>query len=385
MLLDSPYRPHNPGHDYYNPGTYLITLVVREREPLLASLGEDPRHPALNLSPLGKAVMQAWSDTQDIQRAKGRSITLKNAVCMPDHFHGVIRVEEKLDRHLGEIIRGFKMACTQSWRRLFAEQPCMVASQNGDVLDLPGDIEFGGKKLRNLSPLQREQYYAENPAEQPLFDANYDDSIAIDEQQVEAMVHYVLDNPRRAILRKAYPQLFERRLHVRIGEHEYAAFGNLFLLRWGWKVPVKCHRWRMNGDRRDYNTPYEQTEAFVQQKESLLSQAMRGAALVTPGISKGEQIIKNECLARHIPLIHLQKEQIGAYWKPEQSRFDACQTGMLLILAPWQLENMGTAELKYADGTVENVPADTDYSRFHNMNDLSIELSHFTGDAMIIS
>ncbi len=385
MLLDSPYRPHNPGHDYYEPGTYLITLVVRRREPLLATLGTDPRHPELTLSPLGEAVMQAWIDTQDIQRAKGRSLTLMNAVCMPDHFHGVIRVEEKLDRHLGEIIRGFKMACTQSWRRLLAEQPCMVASQNGDVIDLPGDVEFKGKKLRNLSPLQRERYYAENPDEQPLFDANYDDSIAINEKQVEAMVRYVLDNPKRAILRKAYPQLFERRLHIRIGEHEYAAFGNLFLLRWGWKVPVKCHRWRMYGSSRDYDMPYEQTEEFALQKANIMSQAMQGAALITPGISRGEQIVKNECLSRHIPLIHLQKESIGPYWKPEKTRFNACTTGMLLILAPWQLEDMGTAQRQNAEGFIEDVPADTDYSRFHNMNDLAIELSRFTGDAMIIS
>ena len=51
--------------------------------------------------------------------------------------------------------------------------------------------------------------------------------------------------------------------------------------------------------------------------------------------------MKNECIDRHFPLIHLQKEPIGPYWKPEKKRFDACAQGTLLILAPWNLEDMG--------------------------------------------
>ena len=63
---------------------------------------------------------------------------------------------------------------------------------------------------------------------------------------------------------------------------------------------------------------------------------------MTPGISGGERLMKNECLERGFPLIHLQKEPIGAYWKPERQRFDACVGGSLLILAPWELDMMDT-------------------------------------------
>ncbi len=37
----SPYRPRNPGHDYYSHGVYLVTLVVSGRYPLLASFAAD--------------------------------------------------------------------------------------------------------------------------------------------------------------------------------------------------------------------------------------------------------------------------------------------------------------------------------------------------------
>ena len=48
----SSYRPHNPGHDYYAPGVYLITLVVRNREhnhSLLGTLNDDVKAPAVVL------------------------------------------------------------------------------------------------------------------------------------------------------------------------------------------------------------------------------------------------------------------------------------------------------------------------------------------------
>ena len=97
--------------------------------------------------------------------------------------------------------------------------------------------------------------------------------------------------------------------------------------------------------------------------------------IVTPGISRGELLMKNECIEQGYPLIHLQKEPIGQYWKPEKKRLEACVNGSLLILAPWDLDTMGN---------VGNVPSDCDYSRFHNLNTLAAEISTFNGEAKII-
>ena len=46
-----------------------------------------------------------------------------------------------------------------------------------------------------------------------------------------------------------------------------------------------------------------------------------GTVIVTPGISRGEQLMKNECIERGYPLIHLQATPIGRYWKPEKTLF----------------------------------------------------------------
>ena len=69
----------------------------------------------------------------------------------------------------------------------------------------------------------------------------------------------------------------ERRLHLRIGTHEYAAF-------------------------------------------------REKALLIDAAIEEG------------LPVIHLQKKPIERYWKPERRRFEACAHGALLILAPWGLD-----------------------------------------------
>lgn len=97
--------------------------------------------------------------------------------------------------------------------------------------------------------------------------------------------------------------------------------------------------------------------------------------MTTTSISKGEQQIKNECIANGYPIIHLQKDSISAYWKPEQSRFHACSRGSMLILAPWSLDAMSA---------VNGVASATDYSRFHNLNALAAEICQFEGEARIV-
>ena len=223
-----------------------------------------------------------------------------------------------------------------------------------------------------MSKKQRQEYYTFVERQQrPLFDDNYDDTVCLDERHRLAMIAYVHDNPRRAQLRRLLPDYMRRCLHVQIGGRSYGAFGNLFLLRWPRKVQVMCHRKHpVTGH------PFEETDDYARERSQWDTAIMEGGTvIVTPGISRGEQLIKNECIDRGYPLIHLQATPIGLYWKPEKRRFEACARGSLLILAPWDLDTMGD---------VGNIPSDSDYSRFHNLNTLAAEICAFNGDAKII-
>lgn len=376
------YRPRNPGHDYYGKGTYLITLVVSGREPLLGRLGSDAQHPEVQLSPLGEVAQQTWERIPEKQANHGNKVLVHACVCMPDHFHGVIEVLEPMQWSLGDIMQAFKSVCTTRWQQqqgLSASSFRPISAESTSP-DAPAWLREKAQKhtdegslIRSLSKKQRQEYYALVGRERrPLFDDNYDDTVCLNDSHREAMIAYVHDNPRRAILRRALPDLMQRCLHVQIGSRSYGAFGNLFLLRWANKVKVQCHR-RLptNGQ------PYETTSDYAQEHEQWLSAILGGATvIVTPGISRGELLMKNECLEKGFPLIHIQKDPIGPYWKPERQRFEACANGSLLILAPWGLDEMGA---------VAGVPSSTDYSRFHNLNTLAAELCAFDGNAKILS
>ena len=225
---------------------------------------------------------------------------------------------------------------------------------NGEALNTTGNRQ--GAVVPEVFPSGREEKIkggATNGKEQQpvLFEAGYHDRIINRPGMLENIKRYMEENPLRAKIREECAKLMERQLHLWIGGREYAAFGNLFLLKYPMKEQVFFHR-------KDKATgqPTELTEAYQQERIRLLRLAEEGTVLVTPGISKGENLVASDALDGHLPLILLQKEPITRYWKPSQRRFYACSTGRLLILAPWQLEET------------------SDYGRFHHLNDLAKEV-----------
>lgn len=382
------YRPRNAGHDYFGRGTYLITLVVSGRERLLSHLTTDVGHnklagrECLVLTPLGEAIQKAWQQIPVLQSSHGNHVVVHACVCMPDHFHGVIEVLEPMSWSLGDIIQAFKAFCTSCWQQGLGlpssvnrpiSADCMSDGAPAWLRQKAALHSNEGALVRSLSKKQRQEYYTFVGRQlRPLFDDNYDDTVCLDDRHRQAMIAYVHDNPRRALLRRLLPDVLRRCLHVQIGQRSYGAFGNLFLLRWPRRVQVMCHR-RHPVSR----LPYEQTDDYASNRSRWEAAIMEGCSvIVTPGISRGESLMKNECLERGFPLIHLQTTPIGRYWKPERKRFEACARGSLLILAPWDIDTM--------DG-VNGIPADSDYSRFHNLNTLAAEICAFDGEAKIIA
>lgn len=373
------YRPHNSGHDYYERGAYLVTLVVTGREPRLSSLNNDADNPSVILTATGHIVEEEWAKTAAIQERQGRQIEVVAQVCMPDHWHGVVVVKERMDKSLGAIIQYVKSAITARWRKEITGyvQPTCTSTM-----------------IRHIGQRKRRAYYATRPLiERPLFDDDYDDTICLNDEHRKRMIAYVIDNPRRAIYRQLLPQFMQRQLHIEINGTDYAAFGNLFLLRWARKIQIFCHRKARLSQLSDEerllhgytyaasgnlitHVPYEQTAAFANECKQLITNVLQGATvIVTPGISKGEQLIKNEAIKQGYPLIHLQKEPISRYWKPELSRFNACINGSLLILSPWHLD---------AIASNNSLPSSSDYSLFHNLNTLAEHICQFDGEARIV-
>lgn len=188
-----------------------------------------------------------------------------------------------------------------------------------------------------------------------LFEKGYHDRIINRPGMLENIKRYMQETPLRARIREECSRLMERQLHLCIAGREYAAFGNLFLLKYPMKEQVFFHR-----KDRATGQPTELTEAYRQERARLLRIAEEGTVLVTPGISRGESLVAGDALDACLPLILLQKEPISEYWKPSQRRFYACTAGHLLILSPWQVDGQ------------------SDYSRFHQLNDFTREICEAT-------
>ena len=333
-------------HDYREAGLYMLTMVIEGRHRLFGTIvgsanarvgsGEAPH---MALSELGRRVLQ-----EEVPRISQHypMVEVWQVAMMPDHIHLLVRVKAPLPegKHLGMVVRGFKTGCTRAWwrwqdeaRELGGETPS-TAAQNKSAA------------VAKAFPL------AEDKGRRPvLYEKGYHDRIINRPGMLENIKRYMKENPLRARIREECPRLMERQLHLWIGGREYAAFGNLFLLKYPIKEQVFFHR-------RDKQTglPTEETEAYREAHHRLLRLAEEGTVLITPGVSKGEKLVVDAALDARLPLILLQKEPITPYWKPSQRRFYACAAGHLLILAPWQVDDS------------------SDYASFHQLNDYAREL-----------
>ena len=355
--------------DYNGIGLYMVTLCVEGRSAVFGRLEGDIRatrgtkaFPHLVPTELGRVVLE-----EEIPKIHGifPQVEVWQVALMPDHIHLLLYIREPLPpkKRLGNVVGGFMGGCSRAWwRRIQPEANASgttagttAGSIAGTTVGCTAGTTAGTVAVPGASASGR--VGISGASRRPLFEEGYHDRIIKRPGMLENIKRYMADNPLRAMMRRTLPRLLERRLHLRIGQQDYAAFGCLFFLKRAEKEQVFYHR-------RDKTSgqPTEQTAAFLAARDRQLSEARQGVVLVSPSISTPEQLVINAAIDECLPVINLQKEPIGPYWKPERRRFDACSRGTLLILAPWGIQE------DYA----------SDYARFHHLNELAEEICSTT-------
>lgn len=357
------HRPRAQWNNYRWRGTYLITIVTHSRKRVLGELINnaqsarveltDAQSARMELTNIGQFVEQEWLSIPAKQAAHGRQVSVLAQQVMPDHFHGVLRIEKDMDVALGSIIWDFKAQCTKAWRRM--NQPILADY-----------IENGENKalLARMSHKQREAFYQEQGIE-PLFDNDFDDTVCFRDGQTDNAIRYVLDNPRRLALKQANPQLFTLRQDVQAGGFCCTTLGNQFLLDYPMKGVIQCSR--------------SLTQAVIdQQKEQNMEEAERGTVFVTPAISEGEKQISKALREAGYPLIVLlengfpqETDPHYKYFKPQGVYFEACAIGQLLLIEPKaeMFESKDIERVVFEKAGV--IPHDTQRYRFLALNELA--------------
>ena len=299
------------GHDYTERRMYMVTMVTEGRQPLLGTLvGNSETEARVELSELGKAVEERWKYTSQLYP----EIELIALQIMPDHLHGILFVKEKMEKHLGIVIKGFKTGCNKAYRRIvLGVQPVQP------VLSV-------ATRLQQTKQTWLQQTKKGDRTHGLLFARGYNDKLLLRAGQLEVWKNYLRDNPRRLFMKRQHPDLFRVQFGLQFGSQTYSALGNRFLLSYPIRRQVQCSR----------KLTEEQIDTEI---KTALTAAAQGAVHISPAISPGEKAVMRALLDAGYPLIFLEENGLTPYTKPGNRFFQACANGQLLIMAPWEHHN----------------------------------------------
>lgn len=262
-------------HDYRSRCIYMITITKSDGAPYFSQIDGNPFHPIVTMTEIGKAINQELS----ILCSKYQELKIYSSVIMPDHLHFVLDVTKPTEYHLGTAVGDLKGACSRRFWQL------------------------------------------SNKTKISLFKENFHDRILMKKGQLAVMKKYVGDNPRRYLIKKNNPHLFNRQSQLEINGEIYDCLGNIFLLR-----AVLIEQVRVS---RSYSQ--SQMDVLDLKWKRAISE---GGVLISPFISPKEKAYRNLAIENGGNVIIIEENGMGDRYKPSGKYFDLCSEGRLLIIAP---------------------------------------------------
>lgn len=159
-----PLRLHD--FDYSQNGSYFITICAYEKSPIFGKLvgADDPVRPfQVRFTEVGQIVADTWQQMDHVWAG----VTAEQFVVMPNHFHGVLRIDGAEAGGQGrpplqKLVQGFKSVTTrrcfplgyrQIWQRSFHDH---VIRNEADYLRILQYID------QNPARWAEDTYYKEN-------------------------------------------------------------------------------------------------------------------------------------------------------------------------------------------------------------------------------
>lgn len=311
-------KRRKPWHDYRRKGTYMLTMVVEGRRPLLGNVVAIPAADAagvvvdekavggltahVELTELGKVIRD--DEAMKISTVY-KMVKVWKLCIMPDHIHMIVRVTEDMPegKHLGNVVAGFKGGCSRAWWR---EEPCA---------DVQGVVKTADATTPAVSSAGQRR-----PS---LFEAGYNDQILLEDGQLDNWIRYLDDNPRRLAIKRLHPDYFTTMHYLDIGEWHCQLVGNNFLLDMPDKVAVIVHNAYTD-------------EEYAEYKRRWLAYGEAGGILVSAAIASREKDVMREAMDLGYRLILVRENGFPPLYKPSGESFDACSDGRLLQVSPWE-------------------------------------------------
>ena len=301
------------GWDYSKRMIYEITIVLEDRRPILGRVVKESEDQwAFKPSTIGAAVLECWREIP----TRWPQVELIESQLMPDHFHGILFIKEPLPKGktLSNIVGSLKSRSASEALKILVAR------------DEARNVAAG-----NARASVRARFWAEG----------YVDVILFKRGQLDRMIAYLRDNPRRLGVKRERPDLFKvtRKLNIpAVGW--FSAIGNHFLLERHSFHQIQCSR-RFFAYARDSRgnlikdaPPAVVTSEFEDRLNAAFDAAQKGAVLISPCISQGEREIARRAFEAGFSVITLANKGFSPLYKPGGKLFETCANGKLLMLAP---------------------------------------------------
>jgi REP element-mobilizing transposase RayT len=289
---------------------YHFTLVVAERVPLFGKLVESgkPEEANIELTNYGEQVLRLMRDIPDYYSQKGYALKILASQVMPDHIHLLLQATDPLPQKIGEVIRGFKSACTALYKQKYVS--CRNDATEGK------DVFLFSRIFTRTGTIWEPDI------------AHYHERIIHSYDQLVRTIRYIKDNPRRLAMKRANPELFRIQEEIEYNGMRMRAMGNRFLLDYPDKAIIQCSR--------DMTI-----EEIKERKEAYTAAAENGTVFISAAISEGEKQICRCLRESGYPLVVLLTEGFPKedhphykYYKPSGDYYEACAEGRLLLIEP---------------------------------------------------
>lgn len=313
-MTNTQWHWQEPGTAWRGCGIYHITLTQTDRSlPILGRLTEcaAPADAEVERTALGNAIVE-----QFLAIPSHRPEVKPLAFClMPDHFHGIIYVTSEMQSGIMSLVRGFWQGCKKVGRE-YSKAAIESPEKDEDIW-------------------QYDPIFHEMPYVVPLAGKG----------QLERMISYVHNNPYRAWLKRANPDLFRMRRDIHISragsDMAFSAMGNMFLLDWPMRQLVECSRTMRQ-------------EVLDAQMNEVMHNAEQGYVTITAAINDNERFIAKAVREAGYPMVILLKDGFPTpgseqerYYKPHGVYFETCAAGKLLLIEP--------KEATFSDPTIQQL------------------------------
>ncbi len=313
-------------------------------------------------------------------------------IVMPNHLHMVIRITAPLPAKtpLGIVLNNFKSWVNRRYKEVALGLPAntlmRVPQPSGAGRSATGVSCFqssvscfqSGTENTKLGPEntkpgpEKRGHGGKNPKRGLVFEPGFHDRILFREGQLQCMIDYCRDNPRRlweVVNNRRYFETVEGLelsmpllaaggtaghnrwtgpvtgllAPVRYSQSQstgswyqtvtFSAIGNRSLLKVAERIQIQCSRSMT-------------TEAVEARTQDVLDACQHGVVPISPCISPGEKSVARAVLDAGYSLIALLPQGIPpTHYKPYRQFFDACARGQLLLLSPWVFEG-GVSHVK---------------------------------------